>query len=66
MSKEDHRRLFETFCKERYYGKGTSETVSEEKAKIIRSKENKVAASLHFLSTGSTELSNLSYLAIQS
>ena len=36
MSKEDHRRLFETFCKERYYGKGTSKTVSEEKAKTIR------------------------------
>ena len=31
-----------------------------------RSKENKVVASLHLLSTGSTELSNLSYLAIQS
>ena len=36
MSKEDHRRLFETFCKERYYGKGTSKTVTEEKAKTIR------------------------------
>ena len=30
-----------------------------------RSKEDKVVASLHHLSTGSTELSNLSYLAIQ-
>mgnify|MGYP003482518905 CR=1 FL=1 len=36
MSKEDHRRLFETFCKERYYGKGTSKTVTEEKAKAIQ------------------------------
>ena len=35
MSK-GHRRFFETFCKERYYGKGTSEMVTEEKAKKIR------------------------------
>ncbi|KAL5506569.1 hypothetical protein EMCRGX_G008241 [Ephydatia muelleri] len=41
MSKEDHRRLFETFCKERYYGKGTSKTVTEEKQFYKRSKENK-------------------------
>ena len=34
--KEDHTPLFETFCKERYYGKGTSKTVTEEKAKAIR------------------------------
>ena len=31
-----------------------------------QSKENKVVVSLHLLSTGSTELSNFSYLAIQS
>ena len=68
MSKEDHRRLFEMFCKERYYGKGTSKTVTEGKAKTIRQAINgeqggSVTASFKH---GSTELSNLSYLAIQS
>ena len=36
MSKEEHRRFFEAFCRERYYDKGTSKTVTEEKAKRIR------------------------------
>ena len=36
MSKEEHKRLFETFCKERYYDKGTSKTVTEVEEKAIR------------------------------
>ena len=37
MSKEDHKKIvFKTFCNRRYYGKGTSKTVTEEKAKTIR------------------------------
>ena len=38
MSKEEHRLIFEKFCRERYVDKSrrTSKTVSEEKAKRIR------------------------------
>ena len=34
--KKSTKDCFETFCKERYYDKGTSKTVTEEKAKRIR------------------------------
>lgn len=36
MSKEDHREVFEKYCKDKYYGNRTSKTVTEEKAKTIR------------------------------
>ena len=63
MSKEDHRKLLETFCKKRYTM--VKKVAKRSPKKTIR-EAIKVVASLHLLGTGSTELSNLSYLAIQS
>ena len=66
MSKEEHKRLFETFCKERYYDKGTSKTVIEEKAKRIRQaikgeQDGSVTASFKHWDNRSKQFKLLSY-----